>query len=107
VRSIASCVKIVGPTADRMDGDIRDAPFRRHIPRSVGHALNRRGHVVLGSIDPRCERRAQGASEVRHLTEDSRTKRRYFAVLQMGPIQSPLDAVRAAIVAEHRAAPKD
>jgi hypothetical protein len=30
------------------------------------------------------------------------TKRRFFAVLQMGAIQSPLDAVRAAIVAEHR-----
>ena len=30
------------------------------------------------------------------------TKRRFFAVLQLGAIQSPLDAVRAAIVAEHR-----
>ena len=30
-------------------------------------------------------------------------KRRFFAVLQVGPIQTPLDAVRAAIVAEHRA----
>jgi hypothetical protein len=29
-------------------------------------------------------------------------KRRFFAVLQMGAIKSPLDAVRAAIVAEHR-----
>lgn len=31
-------------------------------------------------------------------------KRRFFAVLQMGAIKSPQDAVRAAIVAEHRAA---
>ncbi len=31
------------------------------------------------------------------------TKRRFFAVLHMGPIKSPLDAVRAAIVAEQRA----
>jgi hypothetical protein len=31
------------------------------------------------------------------------TKRRFFAVLHMGPIKSPLDAVRAAIVAERRA----
>jgi hypothetical protein len=31
-------------------------------------------------------------------------KRRFFAVLHMGAIKSPLDAVRAAIVAEHRAA---
>jgi hypothetical protein len=30
-------------------------------------------------------------------------KRRFFAVLHMGVINSPLDAVRAAIVAEHRA----
>jgi hypothetical protein len=30
-------------------------------------------------------------------------KRRFFAVLHMGPIKSPQDAVRAAIVAEHRA----
>jgi hypothetical protein len=29
--------------------------------------------------------------------------RRFFAVLHMGAIKSPLDAVRAAIVAEHRA----
>lgn len=29
-------------------------------------------------------------------------KRRFFAVLQIPPIESPLDAVRAAIVAEHR-----
>jgi hypothetical protein len=29
-------------------------------------------------------------------------KRRYFAVLHMGAIKSPLDAVRAAIVAEHQ-----
>ena len=30
------------------------------------------------------------------------TKRRFFAVLHMGPIKSPQDAVRVAIVAEHR-----
>jgi hypothetical protein len=30
------------------------------------------------------------------------TKRRFFAVLHLGPIKSPLDAVRAAIVAEQR-----
>lgn len=31
-------------------------------------------------------------------------KRRFFAVLHLGGIRSPLDAVRAAIVAEHRQA---
>src|SRR5882757_11216103 len=30
-------------------------------------------------------------------------KRRFFAVLHMGPVKSPADAVRAAIVAEHKA----
>jgi hypothetical protein len=30
-------------------------------------------------------------------------RRRFFAVLHMGAIKSPVDAVRAAIVAEHRA----
>jgi hypothetical protein len=31
------------------------------------------------------------------------TERRYYAVLQIGAIETPLDAVRAAIVAEHKA----
>src|SRR6266481_2475177 len=31
-------------------------------------------------------------------------KRRFFAVLHQGPVRSPLDAVRAAIVAEQRTA---
>jgi hypothetical protein len=31
-------------------------------------------------------------------------KRRFFAVLQLGAIRAPVDAVRAAIVAEHRSA---
>jgi hypothetical protein len=30
-------------------------------------------------------------------------KRRFFAVLHQGPIRSPADAVRAAIITEHRA----
>src|SRR4029077_8232635 len=60
-RSIASCVQIAAATADQTDGRANHAPFRRHVPRSDGHALDRRGHVVFGSIEPRCERRAQGA----------------------------------------------
>jgi hypothetical protein len=32
-------------------------------------------------------------------------KRRYYAVLGIGAIKTPLDAVRAAIVAEHRSQP--
>ena len=38
---------------------------------------------------------------------DGRTKRRYYAVLQLGRIKTPLDAVRAAIVAEHRQSTKE
>lgn len=34
---------------------------------------------------------------------DDSDKRRFFAVLHLGGIQSPRDAVRAAIIAEHRA----
>jgi hypothetical protein len=34
---------------------------------------------------------------------DGSDKRRYYAVLGIGAIKTPLDAVRAAIVAEHRA----
>jgi hypothetical protein len=33
---------------------------------------------------------------------ESSNKRRFFAVLHMGPIKSPQDAVRAAIVAEQK-----
>jgi hypothetical protein len=33
---------------------------------------------------------------------DGSDKRRFFAVLQLGAIKTPVDAVRAAIVAEHR-----
>ena len=33
---------------------------------------------------------------------DGSDRRRFFAVLHMGAIKSPVDAVRAAIVAEHR-----
>lgn len=34
---------------------------------------------------------------------DGSDKRRFFAVLHLGGIRSPVDAVRAAIVAEHKA----
>ena len=36
---------------------------------------------------------------------DGSTKRRYYAVLQLGGIKTPLDAVRAAVVAEARSKP--
>ena len=33
---------------------------------------------------------------------EGRDKRRFFAVLHQGPVKSPVDAVRAAIVTEHQ-----
>ncbi|MBS0386164.1 MAG: hypothetical protein JSS00_12535 [Proteobacteria bacterium] len=38
-----------------------------------------------------------------HLVGDEGERRRFFAVLHAGPVKSPADAVRAAIVAEYRA----
>jgi hypothetical protein len=38
---------------------------------------------------------------------ESSNKRRFFAVLHMGPIKSPQDAVRAAIVAEQKIITED
>ena len=56
-RVIGDCGKIAAPAADQIDGRSSHAPFRRHVPRSDGHALDRRGHVVLESIDPDAARR--------------------------------------------------
>ena len=39
------------------------------------------------------------------LVGDTGERRRFFAVLHLGGIPSPLDAVRAAIVAERKAQP--
>lgn len=37
------------------------------------------------------------------LIDEATGRRRFYAVLQAGPVKSPVDAVRAAIVAGHRA----
>jgi hypothetical protein len=37
-----------------------------------------------------------------YVTDEKTGKRKFFAVLHQGPVDSPLNAVRAAIVAEHR-----
>ena len=47
------------------------------------------------------ERRARQLCPLRNPVEGG-GKRRCFAVLQFGVIESPLDTVRAAIVVEHR-----
>jgi len=48
--------------------------------------------------------RATRAYAWSHLVGDTGERRRFYAVLHLGGIRSPLDAVRAAIVAERRAA---
>jgi hypothetical protein len=37
-----------------------------------------------------------------HMIDDNSAKRRFYAVLHMGPITGPVEAVRAAMVAEQR-----
>jgi hypothetical protein len=56
----------------------------------VVHVFDLRGH-------PNATRAYAWSSPI-----EGSTKRRFFAVLHMGPIKSPVDAVRAAIVTEHR-----
>jgi hypothetical protein len=55
-------------------------------------------HVFDLSGHPKATRAYAWSSPI-----EGSTKRRFFAVLHVGPIKSPLDAVRAAIVAERRA----
>ncbi len=57
----------------------------------VVHVFDLEGH-------PRAARAYAWSSPI-----EGSDKRRFFAVLHLGGIRSPLDAVRAAIVAEHRA----
>lgn len=37
-----------------------------------------------------------------HVTDEKTGKRKFYAVLHQGPVDSPVNAVRAAIVAEYR-----
>ena len=54
-------------------------------------------HVFDLDGDPKATRAYAWSSPV-----EGSTKRRFYAVLHLGGIRSPLDAVRAAIVAERR-----
>lgn len=57
----------------------------------VVHVFNIEGH-------PQATRAYAWSSPI-----EGSERRRFFAVLQLGAIKTPLDAVRAAVVAEHRA----
>ena len=67
-------------------------PVRRCDPiwEGVVHVFDLAGH-------PKATRAYAWSSPI-----EGSTKRRFFAVLHSPPIVSPLDAVRAAIVAEHK-----
>jgi hypothetical protein len=54
-------------------------------------------HVFRLADHPKATRAYAWSSPI-----EGSTKRRFFAVLGIPPIMSPLDAVRAAIIAEHR-----
>jgi hypothetical protein len=54
-------------------------------------------HIFDLADNPRATRAYAWSSRI-----EGSTKRRFFAVLHMGAITSPVEAVRAAIVAEHR-----
>jgi hypothetical protein len=56
----------------------------------IVHVFNLEGH-------PKATRAYAWSSPI-----EGSTKRRFFAVQHVGPIKSPVDAVRAAIVAEHQ-----
>jgi hypothetical protein len=53
-------------------------------------------HVFDLADHPKASRAQAWSSPI-----EGSNKRRFFAVLHQGPVKSPLDAVRAAIVAEH------
>jgi hypothetical protein len=74
-----------------------------HIVEIVARARLKSDTLFLGRNDevltghPKAMRAYAWSSPIK-----ASDKRRLFAVLHMGPIRSPVDAVRAAIVAEHR-----
>jgi hypothetical protein len=69
---------------------IREAFQGQPVWEGVVHVFGLEGH-------PKATRAYAWSSPVK-----GSKKRRFFAVLQLGAIKSPVDAVRAAIVAEHR-----
>jgi len=69
---------------------IREAFARQTVWEGVVHVFDLEGH-------PTASRAYAWSSPI-----EGSDKRRFFAVLHAGPIKSPVDAVRAAIVAESR-----
>jgi hypothetical protein len=78
------------------------ATFAQSVPVKETHAGQTVWEGVVHVFDladnPKATRAYAWSSPI-----EGSDKRRFFAVLHMGAIKSPRDAVRAAIVAEHRA----
>ena len=72
---------------------VREVFIGRPVWEGVVHVFDLAGH-------PKATRAYAWSSPVK-----GSAKRRFFAVLQMGGIKTPKDAVRAAIAAEYRAKP--
>jgi hypothetical protein len=69
---------------------IRETFSRQTVWEGIVHVFDLEGH-------PTANRAYAWSSPI-----EGSDKRRFFAVLHQGPATSPLDAIRAAIVAEHR-----
>ncbi len=70
---------------------VKDTHAGQTVWEGVVHVFNLAGH-------PTASRAYAWSSPI-----EGSDKRRFFAVIHAGPIKSPLDAVRAAIVAEQKA----
>lgn len=70
---------------------VRETFGRQTVWEGVVHVFDLEGH-------PTAKRAYAWSSPV-----EGSNKRRFFAVLHQGPVRSPIDAVRAAIVAESKA----
>jgi len=78
------------------------ATFVQSVPVDEHHAGKTVWQGVVHVFDLKGNSKATRAYAWSSPIEGS-TKRRFFAVLHTGRINSPVEAVRAAIVAEHRA----
>ena len=80
-----------GKATFRQSVPVRETFEGRPVWEGVVHVFDREGH-------PTATRAYAWSSAI-----EGSDKRRFFVVLHLGPVTGPVEAVRAAIVAEHRA----
>lgn len=85
VESMHSCRTTLAQTVP-----VRETFKSKPVWEGIVHVFDLEGH-------PQATRAYAWSSPI-----EGSDKRRFFAVLHLGAIKAPLDAVRAAIVAEHR-----